>query len=287
MSARSASPPRELEPSRKRVRVSQRAPQVVVVVKGVVQGGRPDEGPPATLPDLLVENANLRKEIARLKGEPTSPLPSFSTPVGIPLLCDETIPLLDTTLDLRHTTDDLSAIGIPLQRDPDPRSPPESGYLFAPSPRPPPCTSSQERKCPTAIPPNLVQLLPSPLLSQFLLDRALHLVGWMHVSVHAPTFERKHAAWQAERAAGGEGVVYLGLPWLALYFAFLSLGAFFVENGDTAAIAAGLPQDHFSASRQWFDAALATLEAADYLRTHSGRAVQAMHVILLLGNVFE
>lgn len=34
-------------------------------------------------------------------------------------------------------------------------------------------------------------------------------------------------------------------------------------------------------SKMWFGAALTTFEASDYLRVHRGRAVQAMHILIL------
>ncbi|GAA6000069.1 fungal specific transcription factor domain-containing protein [Rhodotorula paludigena] len=264
-----------VEPTKKRPRISQRAPQAVVVVRGEVQGGRPGDPPPITVAELLAENAELRRQLElvqsparEVKGE--SPAPAFyKAPAD-----------LDTPLDLENARTDLSTVGLLVERDPDPRSPVENGYLFPSAPRAAVKAPEPEHLY-TTVPPDLVPLIPSPELSTFLIRRALYLVGWMHVAVHKPTFTKKHEAWQAERAAGDQTSVFLGLDWLALYFAFLALGAFFVEDDDLAAVQAGLPLDDLpQLPRLYFNAALSTLDASDYLRTHGGRAIQAIHVLL-------
>lgn len=132
---------------------------------------------------------------------------------------------LDTPLDLENARTDLSTVGLLVERDPDPRSPVENGYLFPSAPRAAVKAFEPEHLY-TTVPPDLVPLIPSPELSTFLIRRALYLVGWMHVAVHKPTFTKKHEAWQAERAAGDQTSVFLGLDWLALYFAFLAVGFF-------------------------------------------------------------
>lgn len=74
----------------------------------------------------------------------------------------------------------------------------------------------------TRIPPDLRPGLPSRQLSDFLIDRALNVVGWLHVAVHPATFLKKHSSWQDERIENPDEC-YLGLSWLALYFSLLSV----------------------------------------------------------------
>ncbi|GAA5859883.1 hypothetical protein JCM8547_004371 [Rhodosporidiobolus lusitaniae] len=274
----------------------------VVVVKGQIVGGSGSATTARTVADLIVENAALREQLAQvLRGterteQSTEPkvLPSART------RRDELPPLATDCPhdDLEQARDDLTVFGLPTEREPDPRSPVDDGYFF-PTPKASsstalgagssssrhetastkttqPSSIHSHRQIPsthrvTVIPPFLVPLLPQAQLSNFLVSRAMYLVGWMHVAVHTSTFERKCKVWTEEReklrierateeASTGtrrEGIaeeeVFLGVDWLALYFAVLAIGSFFLEAGDPDALAAGFSADPLSSHCADFD----------------------------------
>ncbi|GAA6020639.1 hypothetical protein JCM8202_004521 [Rhodotorula sphaerocarpa] len=243
----------------------------VVVVKGQLVGGKPEQAipPPVSVAELLAENAELRRQVAHLRGEGSSRARPRGRRSALRATSAPAPAEPPGETDLVHARSDLSALGMSTTSVADPRSPVENSCLYptanleaaaaaaaagAPGPgltdsavavRPPAIDS-------TTIPLELRHLIPPRQLSRFLIDRALGLVGWMHVTVHRPTFLKKHDWWQDERAVD-ETDCYLGLPWLALYFALLSLGSFFVDDDDAMASVAGLSAGEFPEIGNAFD----------------------------------
>ncbi|KAM0750895.1 hypothetical protein T439DRAFT_325944 [Meredithblackwellia eburnea MCA 4105] len=133
---------------------------------------------------------------------------------------------------------------------------------------------------------SLLSLVPIER-SHILVTASLHYLSWNHCVVHVPSYLVEHDAW-IRRLATGDCDVDDG--WLALYFALISSGLFYLDPA--MGVAAGFSEEEINTlPRTWFDASVQALQMTDFLAswsTHSTLAVlQTICVLPLIAHCFN
>ncbi|GAA6006025.1 hypothetical protein JCM11491_004094 [Sporobolomyces phaffii] len=119
--------------------------------------------------------------------------------------------------------------------------------------------------------------LPSPELSDFIINYSLERVCWQHTAVHVGQFRAEHAEFQSWGDKRGQLV---NQAWAALYFALLCVGVKHMDQEE--ARKGGIsPEDRARLPRVYFDSSIASLHRANFLSKHSIYTVQTIVVMII------
>ncbi|GAA5910394.1 uncharacterized protein JCM6883_002992 [Sporobolomyces salmoneus] len=143
-------------------------------------------------------------------------------------------------------------------------------------------SSSKTPASPYRVPqPSLAQTpldsLPSPSLSEFIINYSLDRVCWQHNAVHVGQFRAEHSEFLSWGEKRGELV---NQAWIALYFALLCVGVKYMTEED--AREGGISnEDRSRLPKIYFDSAMASLNRAHFLSKHSIYTVQTCVVMVM------
>ncbi|KAF4815166.1 hypothetical protein CGCSCA5_v007199 [Colletotrichum siamense] len=127
--------------------------------------------------------------------------------------------------------------------------------------------------------------LPSRETSLTIVQFAMTYLGWIHCALRADIFVAEHCRfWDALEA--DPGLLALDTPFAAIYFAVLSVGAYYIDPQYTQSHARLNPMIYredalLSASKHWYRASLRVLERADFLGKPRLETLQVFAILTL------
>ncbi|KAF0323014.1 aurofusarin cluster transcription factor aurR2 [Colletotrichum asianum] len=127
--------------------------------------------------------------------------------------------------------------------------------------------------------------LPSRETSSTIVQFAMTYLGWIHCALRADVFVAEHCRfWDALEA--DPGLLALDTPFAAVYFAVLSVGAYYIDPQYTQSHARLNPMMYradalLSASRHWYRASLRVLERTDFLGKPRLETLQVFAILTL------
>lgn len=137
-------------------------------------------------------------------------------------------------------------------------------------------TSPKQPPQPT-LSPTSIDSLPSPSLSEFIINYSLERVCWQHSAVHVGQFRAEHSEFQSWGEKRGQLV---NQAWIALYFSLLCVGV--KHMSEQEAQAGGIsPEDRTKLPKIYFDSSVAALHRANFLSKHSIYTVQTIAVMII------
>ncbi|GAA5835326.1 hypothetical protein JCM5353_006735 [Sporobolomyces roseus] len=124
---------------------------------------------------------------------------------------------------------------------------------------------------------DIAEILPSPTLSEFIINYSLDQVCWQHGAVHAGQFKAEHLeflSWGEKRSE------LVNQSFLALYFALCCIGV--KHMSEQEALDGGISaDDRKRLPRLYFDAAIAALHRANFLSKHSIYTIQTIVIVVV------
>ncbi|GAA5948642.1 hypothetical protein JCM3765_004953 [Sporobolomyces pararoseus] len=128
-----------------------------------------------------------------------------------------------------------------------------------------------------ALSPTSLDSLPSPSLSEFIINYSLERVYWQHSAVHAGQFRAEHSEFLSWGEKRGELV---NQAWIALYFSLLCVGVKHMseQEAQEGGISA---EDRTKLPKIYFDSSVAALHRANFLSKHTIYTVQTIAVMII------
>lgn len=247
----------------------------LVLVKGKeLRGGQGEvkEDTPISVEQLLAENRELRRQLTEQKYRQSSDtLASTVYDRSIARTFISTHQVEDESGDTVNDLEKMAAVMLLLEMGRG-REGNADTFEFAKLQQPQPWSF------PRLFATSSLPTVPSTFLSTRLVTFAVEALGFLHGTIHGPSFLQEHSRFIEEKDT--QGVLFMGTAWLGFYFSQLTLA---LHHLPPLTIDAWGIHDPKSLAQLWFNTSLQLLWSSDFMVFPD---IMSLHTICALSCVF-
>ncbi|AFR98714.2 hypothetical protein C343_06699 [Cryptococcus neoformans C23] len=247
----------------------------LVLVKGKeLRGGQDElkEDRPISVEQLLAENRELRRQLAEQKYRQSSDAlasTGYDRSIARTFVSSHEVEGVsgDTVNDLEKMAAVMLLLEIGRSREGN-----ADTFEFAKLQQPQPWSF------PRLFTASSLPTLPSTFLSTRLVTFAVEALGFLHGTIHGPSFLQEHSKFIEEKDS--QGILFMGTAWLGFYFSQLTLALHHLPALTTDAWGICNPK---SLAQLWFNTSLQLLWSSDFMVSPD---IMSLHTICALSCVF-